>query len=127
MPAKSKKQQKAAGMALAAKRGEISPNKLKGSAKQMYKSMTQKQLKEYAETKRKGLPTRVKKKKKGDKKKKRKKRRSKKNLGSTYRFGKPRTDAERRKRHKARFGTSKLPPRGTGRMRGLIRQKVKEL
>jgi hypothetical protein len=30
------------------------------------------------------------------------------------RLGKPRTDAERRKRHKARFGTTKLPPRGTG-------------
>jgi len=30
------------------------------------------------------------------------------------RFGKPRTDEERRKRHKARFGTEKLPPRGTG-------------
>ena len=28
--------------------------------------------------------------------------------------GRPRTDAERRKRHKKRFGTSKLPPRGTG-------------
>lgn len=30
------------------------------------------------------------------------------------RMGKPRTDAERRKRHKRLFGTSKLPPRGTG-------------
>jgi len=30
------------------------------------------------------------------------------------RFGRPRTDAERRRRHKALFGTSKLPPRGTG-------------
>jgi len=30
------------------------------------------------------------------------------------RYGRPRTDAERRKRHKKRFGTSKLPPRGTG-------------
>ena len=30
------------------------------------------------------------------------------------RLGNPRTDEERRKRHKARFGTSKLPPRGTG-------------
>jgi len=69
MPAKSKQQQKAAGMALAAKRGEISPRKLKGSAKQMYKSMTKKQLAEYAGTKRKGLPTRVKKKKKTAKKK----------------------------------------------------------
>ena len=30
------------------------------------------------------------------------------------RYGRPRTNAERRKRHKARFGSSKLPPRGTG-------------
>ncbi len=56
MPARSKAQQKAAGMALATKRGEISPSKLKGSAKDMYKSMSERQLKEYAETKRKKLP-----------------------------------------------------------------------
>ena len=30
------------------------------------------------------------------------------------RFGKPRTDAERKIRHKKLYGTSKLPPRGTG-------------
>jgi len=30
------------------------------------------------------------------------------------RMGNPRTDAERRKRHLAKFGTTKLPPRGTG-------------
>jgi len=30
------------------------------------------------------------------------------------RLGKPRTDEERRKRHKRLYGTSKLPPRGTG-------------
>ena len=30
------------------------------------------------------------------------------------RLGKPRTNAERKERHKARFGTTKLPPRGTG-------------
>jgi len=63
MPAKSKKQQKAAGLALAAKRGKISSNKLKGSAKQMYKSMSQRQLREFAKTKRKKLPTRKKRKK----------------------------------------------------------------
>jgi len=34
------------------------------------------------------------------------------------RMGKPRTDAERRARHKAKFGTDKLPPRGTGRKMG---------
>jgi len=56
MPAKSKNQQQAAGMALAAKRGEIPVSKLKGSAKSMYDSMTKKELKEYAETDRKDLP-----------------------------------------------------------------------
>lgn len=33
-------------------------------------------------------------------------------------MGKPRTDAERKARHKAKFGTDKLPPRGTGRRMG---------
>lgn len=33
-------------------------------------------------------------------------------------MGKPRTDAERKARHKAKFGTDKLPPRGTGRKMG---------
>lgn len=32
----------------------------------------------------------------------------------TRRMGKPRTDAERRIRHKRIHGTDKLPPRGTG-------------
>lgn len=37
------------------------------------------------------------------------------NLGiGERRFGNPRTDVERRRKHKARFGTTKLPPRGTG-------------
>lgn len=56
MPAKSKNQQQAAGMALAAKRGEMPKSELKGAAKDMYESMTKKELKEYAETDRKGLP-----------------------------------------------------------------------
>ena len=30
------------------------------------------------------------------------------------RFGRPRTEAERRARHKRLYGSSKLPPRGTG-------------
>ena len=30
------------------------------------------------------------------------------------RYGKPRTNTERRARHKRLYGTSKLPPRGTG-------------
>lgn len=50
MPAKSKAQQKAAGMALAAKRGEINVSELKGAAKQMHQSMTEKELEDFAET-----------------------------------------------------------------------------
>jgi hypothetical protein len=56
MPAKSKKQQMAAGAALAAKRGEIKKSSLKGASKEMAKSMSKKQLKEFASTKRKNLP-----------------------------------------------------------------------
>lgn len=56
MPAKSKAQQKAAGAALSAKRGETPKSKLKGASKQMEASMSEQQLEEFAETKRKGLP-----------------------------------------------------------------------
>lgn len=34
------------------------------------------------------------------------------------RYGRPKTTAQRRATHKARFGTTKLPPRGTGRRLG---------
>jgi len=53
MPSQSRQQQQAAGMALAAKRGQKKPSELKGAAKEMYKSMSQKQLKEYAEKRKK--------------------------------------------------------------------------
>lgn len=56
MPAKSKAQQKAAGAALSAKRGDTAKSKLKGASKQMAASMSEKQLEELAETKRKKLP-----------------------------------------------------------------------
>jgi hypothetical protein len=56
MPAKSKKQQMAAGAALAAKRGERSRSSLKGASRQMVKSMSEKQLADFAKTKRKNLP-----------------------------------------------------------------------
>ena len=56
MPAKSKAQQKAAGAALAAKRGETKKSELIGASREMYDSMGEKQLEEFAETKRKGLP-----------------------------------------------------------------------
>jgi hypothetical protein len=57
MPAKSKKQQMAAGAALSAKRGETPKSSLKGASKEMEQSMSEKQLKEVATTKRKALPT----------------------------------------------------------------------
>lgn len=60
MPAKSKVQQKAAGAALAAKRGETPKSKLKGASREMVDSMSEKQLEELAETKRKSLPQRKK-------------------------------------------------------------------
>ena len=56
MPAQSKAQQKAAGAALAAKRGEIKKSELKGASVEMYESMTEEQLEDFAETTRKGLP-----------------------------------------------------------------------
>jgi len=57
MPAKSKKQQMAAGAALAAKRGKRSRSSLKDASRQMVKSMSEKQLRDFAKTKRKKLPT----------------------------------------------------------------------
>lgn len=56
MPAKSKAQQKAAGAALSAKRGDIKKSELKGASREMYESMSEDQLEDFAETKRKGLP-----------------------------------------------------------------------
>lgn len=61
MPATSKAQQKAAGAALSAKRGDTRVKDLKGASKEMYKSMSETQLDEFASTKRKDLPE-----KKGD-------------------------------------------------------------
>ena len=56
MPAKSKSQQKAAGAALAAKRGDIKKSELKGASRSMEKSMSEKELHDMASTKRKGKP-----------------------------------------------------------------------
>jgi hypothetical protein len=56
MPAKSKAQQKAAGAALSAKRGETRTSELKGASRSMVDSMTEKELEEMASTKRKGKP-----------------------------------------------------------------------
>lgn len=59
MPAKSKAQQKAAGAALAAKRGEVKTSKLRGASREMVGSMSETELKKMAKTKRKGKPERV--------------------------------------------------------------------
>ncbi len=56
MPAKSKAQQKAAGAALSAKRGETKVSDLKGASKSMYDTMSEKELEELAETKHRGMP-----------------------------------------------------------------------
>jgi hypothetical protein len=56
MPAKSKAQQKAAGAALAAKRGDTPKSALRGASKSMASSMSEKQLEEMASTSRKGKP-----------------------------------------------------------------------
>jgi hypothetical protein len=58
VPAKSKKQQMAAGAALAATRGERSRSSLRGASREMAESMSEDQLEEFAGTKRKNLPTR---------------------------------------------------------------------
>ena len=59
MPAKSKAQQKAAGAALSAKRGDTPKSDLKGASKSMEESMSETQLEEFAHTKRKGKPEHV--------------------------------------------------------------------
>ncbi|AFK55834.1 DUF3008 family protein [Tistrella mobilis] len=56
MPAKSKAQQKAAGAALSAKRGETKMSDLQGASKSMVKSMSEKELHDMAATRRKGKP-----------------------------------------------------------------------
>lgn len=56
MPAKSKSQQKAAGAALSAKRGDSKVGDLKGASKSMYGSMSEKELEDMASTRRKGKP-----------------------------------------------------------------------
>jgi hypothetical protein len=62
MPAKSKKQQMAAGAALAAKRGEKPKSSLRGASKQMAQSMSEGELHKMASAQRKKLPKRASKK-----------------------------------------------------------------
>ncbi|MDO5705964.1 MAG: DUF3008 family protein [Paracoccus sp. (in: a-proteobacteria)] len=59
MPAKSKAQQRAAGAALSAKRGETRVGDLKGASREMYDSMTEAELEDYASTSHDGLPDHV--------------------------------------------------------------------
>ncbi len=59
MPSKSKAQQKAAGAALSAKRGDTPKRELKGASRSMYESMSKDQLEDFASTKRKGKPEHV--------------------------------------------------------------------
>lgn len=56
MPARSRAQQRAAGAALSAKRGEIRPEELQGAAREMYDDMSEEQLEELAATPHEGLP-----------------------------------------------------------------------
>ena len=59
MPAKSAAQQKAAGAALSAKRGDTPRSELKGASKSMAESMTEKQLEDFAAAKRTRKPEHV--------------------------------------------------------------------
>ncbi|NNE92699.1 MAG: DUF3008 family protein [Verrucomicrobiales bacterium] len=56
MKAESKKQQKAAGAALSAKRGETEMSELEGASREMAESMTEEELEDMASTDREGLP-----------------------------------------------------------------------
>jgi len=59
MPAKSKAQQRAAGAALSAKRGETKVGDLQGASKDMYDSMSEDELEDFASTDLDGLPEHV--------------------------------------------------------------------
>ncbi|WP_062732859.1 DUF3008 family protein [Sphingobium abikonense] len=56
MPAKSAAQQKAAGAALSAKRGDTPKSELQGASRSMVESMSEKELEDMASTERKGKP-----------------------------------------------------------------------
>ncbi|WP_209425643.1 DUF3008 family protein [Pararhodobacter sp. SW119] len=59
MPAKSKAQQRAAGAALSAKRGETPVSELQGASKEMYETMSEDELEDFASTSHDGLPEKV--------------------------------------------------------------------
>lgn len=59
MPAESRAQQRAAGAALSAKRGETKVSDLQGASKEMYESMSEEELEDLASTDHEDLPERV--------------------------------------------------------------------
>ena len=59
MPARSKAQQRAAGAAVSAKRGETKVADLQGASREMYDSMTEDELEDFASTDLDGLPDHV--------------------------------------------------------------------
>ena len=59
MPARSKAQQRAAGAALAAKRGEADESLLQGASKEMFETMTEAELEDLAATPHDDLPEAV--------------------------------------------------------------------
>lgn len=61
MPSASKQQQKLMGIVRALQKGDIEPSKVSKKAKEMAKSMDPKDVKDFASTKHKGLPKKVKK------------------------------------------------------------------
>ena len=64
MPSKSKSQQRFFGMVRALQKGEMDPSEASPEIRRAAKKMKKKSVKDFAETKHKGLPERVKKKKK---------------------------------------------------------------
>jgi hypothetical protein len=58
MKAQSEAQQKAAGAALSAKRGETPKSKLQGASKEMFETMTEQEVEEMASTKHDKIPER---------------------------------------------------------------------
>ena len=60
MPARSRAQQKAAGAALAAKRDPAKAKDLWGAAREMYETLSERQLEEFAETPLDNIPEHVK-------------------------------------------------------------------
>jgi len=60
MPAKSQKQQKLFGLALAVKRGEVPKSDVSSDVKAIADDMPEKKIRDFAKTKRRDLPVRVK-------------------------------------------------------------------